>query len=410
MRRLITPLCTALLLSLSGCAKHELPVFGAAFPMSVPVGQDTLGPRLEQSPSGNTVLSWMDRLEDGTTSLTFSRYFDEGWQDPQVVVTELDMFINWADKPAVTPLPDDVLVAHWLRYSAESTYAYDVITALSDDGGKSWSDPRSPHDDGTPTEHGFVTVFANGNDIGILWLDGRKMLNEDDGNPVSSGMALRSATLGSDGDFSNVAVVDELVCECCQTDVAETGKGPVAVYRDRSVGEVRDIFVARQLDGQWQTGAAISDDGWVIEGCPVNGPAIAADGDRVAVAWFTAANGEPMVKTAHSTNAGATFSTPVLVAADNTAGYVGITLVDRTAYVVSWLESGDDNTSNVNLRAITLDGQAGEVTTVGRTNNSRTVPQLQRVGDQLIVAWGNIIGDNSKVATVRVPILGFYER
>ena len=41
-------------------------------------------------------------------------------------------------------------------------------------------------------------------------------------------------------------------------------------------------------------------DGWHMEGCPVNGPSIAADGDDVVLGWFTAANDEPRVQLARS--------------------------------------------------------------------------------------------------------------
>ena len=49
--------------------------------------------------------------------------------------------------------------------------------------------------------------------------------------------------------------------------------GPVAVYRDRSPEEIRDISVVRLVDGVWTEPAPVHADNWMIEGCPVNGPA-----------------------------------------------------------------------------------------------------------------------------------------
>jgi hypothetical protein len=40
----------------------------------------------------------------------------------------------------------------------------------------------------------------------------------------------------------------------------------------------------------------------------------------------------------------------------------------------------------------------------------RTVPQLVRVADSLVVAWSDKIGESYKVYAVEVPIRGFYER
>jgi hypothetical protein len=47
----------------------------------------------------------------------------------------------------------------------------------------------------------------------------------------------------------------------------------------------------------------VHSDNWKIDACPVNGPAIAATGRRVAVAWFTAANDTARVKLAFSSAA-----------------------------------------------------------------------------------------------------------
>lgn len=63
----------------------------------------------------------------------------------------------------------------------------------------------------------------------------------------------------------------------------------------------------RATGNGWSEPAVIHEDAWQIHGCPVNGPAIAADGRRVAVAWFTAAEARAHVKAALSTDGGATF-------------------------------------------------------------------------------------------------------
>jgi len=311
------------------------------------------------------------------------------------------MFVNWADLPAVTPLATNSLLAHWLSYTADAPYAYQILTAFSDDNGTTWSEPVSPHSDGTPTEHGFVSTYGATGGVGLVWLDGR--------NTPDAGMTLRGATIKPDGSVSSEAQLDDLVCDCCQTDVAGAKTGPIAIYRNRTDDEVRDIYITRFVDGSWQPGTPVSDDGWVISGCPVNGPAISAAEDLVVVAWFTAANNEPKVKTALSTNSGKSFSEPVEIASAGVSGHVGVSLIDKHAYVISWMESGKDGFYAINLRARTIDGQLGPVRTVGRTSVARNVPQMVRVGNKLILAWTDEINDLSKVVSVEVPIIGFYD-
>ncbi len=390
----------ATLLAVTACSEQSLPEFGNSVPMSVPARQPAIGPRLAQGDGDTTILSWMEK-SDETRMLRFSRYDDGSWSAPVNAVADEQMFVNWADLPAVTPIGPDTLLAHWLSYTADAPYAYQVLTARSADSGVSWGEPVSPHTDGTPTEHGFVSLYPDPRGTGLIWLDGR--------NTPDAGMTLRAALLSGDSGFTDKSELDDRVCDCCQTGVAVTSKGPVAVYRNRTDEEVRDIYVSRYLDGKWQPGTPIADDGWIISGCPVNGPAIAAAGDLLAVAWFTAANGKPIVKAAVSTNAGKSFSAPVEISSNSPLGHVGLAIIDERSYAVSWLEPDRSGTNAILLRSLTADGQIGGINTVGRTALSRAVPQMLRVGDKLVFAWTDEMNDLSKVASVKVPIIGFYD-
>ena len=170
------------------------------------------------------------------------------------------------------------------------------------------------------------------------------------------------------------------------------------------------IFTStRHIENQWQAGLAVSNDGWVISGCPVNGPAIDAIDDLLVIAWFTAADNEPLVKTAFSGNSGKTLSEAILISSKAPTGHVGVAAIDRYTYVVSWLEKEKDGGYAIKIRGLTTDGKLGLVYTVGRTELARTVPQLLRSGDQLLLAWTDEIGGQSKVVSVRVPIAGFYD-
>jgi len=402
---------TALLLAtlVAACTQAEPPVFGEPVPLTVPAGSNVVGPRFAAGSDGDTILSWMQRAESGAT-LRFSMLESQQWQAAVDVVADPKMFVNWADLPSVTPLADTHWVAHWLSKSADSTYAYDILLAQSSDRGQTWSDPVRPHSDGTPTEHGFVSIHADGDSAALLWLDGRKTLNEAAEDPRASSMTLRSALIGPGGEVSNEQLVDEIVCDCCQTDVAVGADGPIAVYRDRTVEEIRDIYVSRFANGAWKPGTPIANDGWKIAGCPVNGPAIDAQGDLVAIAWFSAANDNLVVRAALSTNGGRTFKTPVEIASRRASGHVGIAIIDRSSVAVSWVESDNRGTNAINIRSLTTAGKLGAVQTVGRTDLIRLYPQMIRSDDMLILAWTDEIMDDPEIVSIKVPILGFYER
>jgi hypothetical protein len=343
----------------------------------------------------------MEKDDDGA-ALHFSRYIDGQWSERQTIVEGVDMFVNWADMPSVQPMGDNHLAAHWLEMSADLTYSYDVVFAQSNDGGSTWSEPVRPHDDGTPTEHGFVSMYADDSGTGLIWLDGRKMINEATGDPLDTGMTLRAATIGSESDVHEEQLVDELICDCCQTDIAVAATGPVAVYRDRTIDEIRDISVTRRIEGQWSAGKPLASDNWEIPGCPVNGPSIIADGDLVAVAWFTGAGGRPVVKLAMSIDSGATFSAPIEVASGKVQGRVGLVHLGGGDVAVSWLQSGESGTHPVFARRYSAAGTPGPARQVAPNAGAFSFPQVAVSGEDLVFVWTETEGGMNSVNSARV--------
>jgi hypothetical protein len=181
-----------------------------------------------------------------------------------------------------------------------------------------------------------------------------------------------------------------------------TAEGPLIVYRDRSEREDRDIAAVRLRDGRWSAPQALPPDGWRIDGCPVNGPAIAALGRRVAVAWFTAAHERPRVRIAFSTDAGTSFGEPVAVDEGRPEGRVDLVLLEDGSAVVSWVESSATGRS-LRLRRVRDDGTRGPAVAVvpddGTLANGFPRLALQD-GRQLVVAWTA----RDRVRTARVPV------
>jgi len=83
--------------------------------------------------------------------------------------------------------------------------------------------------------------------------------------------------------------------------------GVLVAYRGRTPGEVRDILVTRFTGQAWTPPVTVHADGWVMPGCPVNGPAIAARGRQAWVAWYTGVGKTPSIRLAASRDAGASF-------------------------------------------------------------------------------------------------------
>lgn len=318
-----------------------------------------------------------------------------GWDPPVTVSSSERYFVNWADFPSVVPLAGDTVVAHWLLRGPAGGYDYGVRVAWSHDGGRSWSEPWTPHEDGTPQEHGFVSLFADpGGATGVVWLDGRDYQRAEEdttGMPPGPFMQLRYR-VGGGGQAGPEVVIDSTVCDCCQTDVARTREGAVVVYRDRTAEEVRDIYAARWREGRWDEPTPVHRDGWVLPGCPVNGPAADADGDHVVVAWFTAADEQPRVRAAFSSDGGRTFSDPIAIDEGRPAGRVDAVLLGDGSAAVVWLERTADGTP-ILARRILPDGTRGAPVAIGLSTDGRAsgFPRVVHDGrGGLVFAWTDV--------------------
>jgi hypothetical protein len=385
-----------LALSGSGCNRQPVaqPWLGAPIEVATPAAVGARFPHLAVAPSGHpVVMSWLEpAAAAGEFRLRYAEWQPGGRFGAAVeVAAGQDWFVNWADFPSVVPTDHaGGLVAHWLQQKPGGIYAYDVMSRLSTDGGRTWSEPRSPHDDGTATEHGFVSLATVAGRPYAVWLDGRRTGGEGHGHDdhgISSGaMTLRGATLAPAGAVGGVEI-DDRVCDCCGTDVATTRDALLVVYRDRSADETRDIQAARLVDGKWSAPVAVHADGWRIDACPVNGPAVAARGDDVAVAWFTAPD-QPRVRLAFSADGGRTFSKPQEVARGGITGRVDVVLLADGRAIVSWLAETPAGAA-IRVQPFTRQGVAGPAIDIATAAIARSsgFPQMLEAGDGLLFAW-----------------------
>lgn len=405
---LIRPIASAALVAiLAACGADDAPSSPLARVQNVVSLSPLAGaqPHLAKTPDGQVVISWQNRFASNTR-LHYATLSTDDWSEPVEVVSGSNWFVNWADFPSVSPIDESLWAAHWLQKKPGGTYAYDVNMSLSTDAGKTWSLPFSPHSDGTPTEHGFATLYPDKGGVGAIWLDGRQMSTSGHDHSESEGgpMTLRSAVVGADGEVHDKQVVDDRVCDCCQTDVAVGANGPIVIYRNRTQGEIRDIYVATRVNDQWQN-RVISADGWNIAGCPVNGPAIDAIDRTVVAAWFTAADDMPRVRVAWSDDAGHQFDTPVDIDVDTPLGAVDIALVaDGKTAAISWLRNIEQS-AQLCLRRVHRDGAMGAIQCLSELPSRRSgFPQMIFENPALVMAWADASADVPQVQSARLPL------
>ena len=130
----------------------------------------------------------------------------------------------------------------------------------------------------------------------------------------------------------------------------------------------------------------------------MNGPSVVANGDEVAVAWFTGARDTAKVNVAFSHDAGATFGPPVRVDEGNPVGRVDVEFDGAGRALVTWLERVGNEGAEVRVRPVSPDGVSSPFAVVASSSAARTsgFPRMVRSGDEVLFAWTQP-GDTARV-------------
>lgn len=350
--------------------------------------------------TGNQVyMSWLSK-EGSKSTLNYARYDGENWSSAQTIASDSNWFLNWADFPSIIADDNSPIAAHWLNKKPGGTYSYDVNISTMDQNGK-WSAVLTPHNDSTATEHGFASMIPwDENTILAVWLDGRNTADRaaDEYYNINYAMTLRGALISRNGEILKRFLIDDAVCDCCQTSLTKTEAGAVVAYRNRTDEEIRDIYTSSFNGEQWSQPSAVSKDNWKIGACPVNGPKVVSAGSKVAVAWYTGSDDSTKVQLATSANNGETFSNPLLLNDNKALGRVDAVITKGTTYV-SWMENIDGK--GVLKLASVKNQERTHALTVGHVNQSRRsgVPQMEKVKNRLIFAWTEVDSTNKGVKT-----------
>jgi hypothetical protein len=349
-----------------------------------------------------TVMSWIQGVAPDTT-LKFAERTASGWSDPLPVASGGEIIVSSADVPSVRPLRDGALLAQWMVENSvdpDDQESYDLRLAWSADRGRTWTPAASPHDDRTRSQHGFASLFEmpGASRSGLVWLDGRAAAGGLIGD-----MALRAAVYNTGHVQSAQTVIDSRVCECCQTAAAVTSDGIVVAYRDRSRDETRDIYIVRSQGDGWSQPAPVHKDGWKINGCPVNGPAISAQGRDVAVAWFTVQDDAGRAFVAFSKDGGRSFGTPIRLDDVASAGRVQVVLLEDGSAAATWIEA-DSEARTFKARRVAAGGGRGPALTIAERIGRQQYPRLVRHGRELLFAWLESAAGTTNLKTARAPL------
>jgi hypothetical protein len=198
-----------------------------------------------------------------------------------------------------------------------------IKTARSLDGGRTFAAPVALQS-GVAGERGWpASAMDASGKLHTIWLDHRAMAA-----PKPAGVAA-----GHKGEHDGVAMAQRSslyyaadgvpereilkgVCYCCKTAMAIGPKGEIyAAWRHVFAGNMRDMGFTMSRDGgkTFTPLARVNEDGWSIQGCPDDGPAMAVDAKgTIHLVWPTVRNEMGLLHYATSKD-GAAFTAPVAV-------------------------------------------------------------------------------------------------
>ena len=128
-------------------------------------------------------------------------------------------------------------------------------------------------------------------------------------------------------------------------------------------------------------------------------PHLAADGDRITLIWFSAANDKPEVRLAHSSNGGADFSAPVRVDEGNAIGRAQVVLLPDGSAIAIWLENSR-GTARLLARRVRDDGVLEGILELAK-GADLGYPHAARAAGGVLVTWA----ERNAVSTVHAGLL-----
>lgn len=300
---------------------------------------------LATSPAGEVELTWIEGAAQGPFELRVASWkpVERDWGAAESLAQGSNWSVNFADVPHSSRLADGTRLTVWLERNEASTHGPRASFQI-----RSPVPPMERLHAGLEQQE-FVALAPQATGWTAVWLSG-----SEGGHDGNGDTRLMATTIARDGARGEALELDPRVCDCCATALVRTSDGALVVaYRDRDEREVRDISVVRLEGGVASAPRKVADDGWRIAGCPVNGPAIAAHEQELAVAWFTlGADSRARVAVALSRDGARSFGAPVTLSTRETDGLVACAFDAEGSLWVSWLERVSRDTAEWRLQRL----------------------------------------------------------
>ncbi|MDQ1591328.1 MAG: hypothetical protein QOG71_1955 [Pyrinomonadaceae bacterium] len=404
-----------------------------------PEGTDAAEPSVAASAKdGSVYVVWVEHGANGAADVWLARFAADGRRlgaTPTRVNLRAGGATAWrGDPPTVAVSPDGRSVyVGWMARdksvaSASPADAASLQLSTSRDGGRTFAPPVKVNDELKPHAHGLhsLAVAADGR-VHVAWLDERGVVpppaahadadakGKHTGHHEEPNRQVFTAYSADGGrTFSPNRLIARDACPCCKTSLAAAPGGRVYVsWRQVLAGDFRHIAVAASADGGQKFAApvVVSDDRWMLNGCPVSGASLAVGGDgTLGVAWYTAGEaGAPGIYRTESRDGGQTFAARRAVVTGKAQGTPSLLAAAGDAEFIVWesraggatrpasarIERGGESVSGTRDLA-----QGGELPSATMSRDGRMfVAYVSKQGDRRAISLMRAGGSDAPTAT-----------
>jgi hypothetical protein len=383
------------LFAFAGC-NHSAAPRDTAPPQPIQIsaaGIDAAEPATATAPDGTFYVAWVNHdAKQADVMLAHFNHKAEMQGAPVRVNRQPGVATAWrGDQPSVAVAADGAVYVLWTaRVEGGDNHGTDIYLSASTDRGQSFVSEVKVNDDKAPNAHGMHSLaISKDGRIYAGWLDERnvhvpKPSTKAEGHHMESNRDLYLATSTDGGrTFSKNQKVASDACPCCKTSLAVAADGTLyAGWRQVLPGSYRHIAVASSTDGgtKFSAPVIVSDDRWMLQGCPVSGPSLSVDGasGSLKVVWFAAGEGDaPGVYFTESKDKGHSFSPRQLLSQETVRGTPALAGHDNNL-IALWQNS---DVAETKMREI---GSAGSASSVAA---NAELPAGTFANEKLFVAY-----------------------
>jgi hypothetical protein len=399
------------LLFVAGCARFAADASRATFqPKQISAAEvDAAEPVTANAADGSFYVAWVNHNANSQSDVMLARFDSEGaaMSSPVMVNQQAGVATAWRGDPPSIVVRDKSLYVLWTaRVESDGRKGTDLYLSVSHDAGQSFASAVKVNDDKLPGAHGMHSLaVATDGKIYVAWLDERNIRTpmpskHAGGHHMESNRELFVAHSSDGGKtFSANKKVADNVCPCCKTALAISADGTLyASWRQVLPGNFRHIAVASSTDGgaQFSSPVIVSDDKWMLQGCPVSGPSLSTDAQgNLKVVWYAAGEGDaPGLYFAETRDKGRTFSPRSLLVQETVKGTPALAGADNRAVAI-WQGSVGQQ-PETKMREL---GGAGAAVSVAA---NAELPSGVLIKDKVFVAYIAKVGEKRSVWLAKV--------